>query len=219
MSQRTASVPSPRKPRGSGSGEAKSRGTARPERPGTTWGGVERLLEDWHKRMAGAEAAHFRWADRYGKRHVVLGLIVVGITGFIGSSVFTSLQDRGVSTAARLLVGSISVIAALLASVQTFLKYAERAEKHRVAAVRYGALRRRIAGTLNLPVNLRSPPEGVIQDLQEAMEKAALETPRIGERPWKRVKRALGIRAREPLPKEREDSRRHAWRFRSRPRP
>jgi hypothetical protein len=44
----------------------------------------------------------------------------------------------------QIVVGLASVAAALLASLQTFLGYSERAEKHRIAGAKYGALGREL---------------------------------------------------------------------------
>ncbi len=42
----------------------------------------------------------------------------------------------------KLVLGLISITAAVLASLQTFLSFAERANRHRVKASKYGAIRR-----------------------------------------------------------------------------
>ena len=44
----------------------------------------------------------------------------------------------------QIVVGLASVAAAWLASLQTFLGYSERAEKHRIAGAKYGALGREL---------------------------------------------------------------------------
>jgi hypothetical protein len=62
----------------------------------------------------------------------LLGVPVVVLTTFVGTSVFATLQED-VNTSLRILVGAVSVFAAVLASLQTFLRYPERAEKHRIA--------------------------------------------------------------------------------------
>jgi hypothetical protein len=58
----------------------------------------------------------------------------------------------------RILVGFLSVTAAVLASLQTFLRYSELAEKHKTAAVKYGAIRREVEEALatNEPENRQS---------------------------------------------------------------
>ncbi|HEX2093388.1 MAG TPA: SLATT domain-containing protein, partial [Longimicrobiaceae bacterium] len=85
--------------------------------------------------------AHFQAARRNELRNVLLGIPVVILSAVVGATVaFQSSSDTRVKAA----VGTLSVIAGILASLQTFLRHAERAEKHRIAAVRYGSLRREL---------------------------------------------------------------------------
>ena len=99
-------------------------------------------------------------ADRMRRRHLLLGIPVVVLTTLVGTSAFASLSKAhgdsitflGVDPDVVLLVvGTISVLAAVLSSLQTFLRYATRAEGHRIAALRYETLRRDMATTLALP--------------------------------------------------------------------
>ena len=76
-------------------------------------------------------------------------------------------------------VGLASVLAAVLASLQTFLGYSERAEKHRVAGAKYGAIGR------ELEVMLRSQgeaPSEPIARLIDRLNSLALESPNNPQR-------------------------------------
>lgn len=83
-------------------------------------------------------------ANLLGKRNRGLGVSVIAITPVIGTTAFLSMIATGVSPLVRIFVGLISVLASVMASLQTFLRYAERAEEHRAAGARYGAIRRRL---------------------------------------------------------------------------
>jgi hypothetical protein len=111
----------------------------------TPWtGNVLELLKDWDKRAAASSEAHYALAGRLAGRNIQLGVPVVVLTTIIGTSVFATLQKE-VGTGWRLAIGVVSVLAAVLASVQTFLRFAERAEQHRAAAENWAAIRREIA--------------------------------------------------------------------------
>jgi len=68
---------------------------------------------------------------------------VVVLTTVVGTSVFAAL-GKEVSLGARLAVGAVSVLAAVLAALQTFLRLSERAESHKKSAAGYAAFRRDI---------------------------------------------------------------------------
>ena len=90
------------------------------------------------------------------------------LTTLVGTSAFASISKaQGNSIQGLeidpdivlLAVGTISVLAAVLSSLQTFLRYATRAEGHRIAALRYEtAVRRRYDRTASaLATHWRTP--------------------------------------------------------------
>jgi pyruvate/2-oxoacid:ferredoxin oxidoreductase alpha subunit len=89
-------------------------------------------------------------ADRLHRRRLLVGIPVVVLTTLVGTSAFASISKaqgdsiQGLTIdpdAVLVLVGTISVLAAVLSSLQTFLRYATRAEGYRIAAIRYETLR------------------------------------------------------------------------------
>jgi type II secretory pathway pseudopilin PulG len=101
--------------------------------------------------------------------------------------VFATLQHE-ISLELRVAVGMISVLAAILASLQTFLRFGERAEKHRAAAERWSALRREIDQMLALhPTYLasRGDPKQYLDDLRRRMDEVAQQSPELGEGSWR----------------------------------
>jgi hypothetical protein len=150
---------------------------------------VRRLLEDWRKRADDASKTHYAQASRLSALNLILGIPVVVLTTFVGTSVFATLQDP-VNTGMRIVVGVVSVAAAVLASLQTFLSFAERAEKHRQAAERWAAMRREITEILALhPSYLatRGDPKNYLDDLRKRMDEIAAESPEMSGRRWKRA--------------------------------
>jgi hypothetical protein len=177
-----------------------TRGT-RPGRPDVIWDdGLEGLYGSWHRRIAAAEIGHRVMSDRMQRRYLMLGLPVVVLTTIVGTSVFASLQDAKVSTTTRIVVGSISIAAAVLSSLQTFLRYATRAEGHRVAAIRYETLRRDVAATLALPRSARTDPVRELDSVRTRMDRYAKESPSIGQRYWERLEERFHLSSIPPDP-------------------
>lgn len=175
----------------------------------STWDdALESLYESWHRRVAAAEHGHRLMADRLRRRYFMLGIPVVVLTTLVGTSAFASLQDSSDTSSALgldpdtvlLIVGSISVLAAVLSSLQTFLRYATRAEGHRIAALRYETLRRDMAETLALPRASRSSPERVLDGARTRMDKYAKESPTIGERSWMHLSKRFHLATVPPDP-------------------
>ncbi len=130
----------------------------------------------------------------------MLGVPVVVLTTFIGTSVFATLQDD-IDASLKIFVGVISVTAAVLASLQTFLRFGERAEKHRVAGESWAALRREIDEMLALhPTYLaaRGDPKNYLDDLRKRMDDTAALSPALGDRQWDVLKEELPVTKQAP---------------------
>lgn len=156
---------------------------------------VLQLLEDWDKRAAASSEAHYALAGRLAGRNIQLGLPVVVLTTIIGTSVFATLQEE-VSTSWRIAVGVISVVAAVLASVQTFLRFAERAEQHRAAAENWAAIRREIAQKRALHPEYhaaRGDPQKYLDGLRKRIDQVSGQSPEMGEKSWSHYMTKHGV--------------------------
>lgn len=125
----------------------------------------------------------------------MLGIPVVVLTTFVGTSVFATLQDE-VDTSLKIFVGVVSVTAAVLASLQTFLRFGERAEKHRVAGESWASLRREIDEMLALhPTYLaaRGDPKSYLDDLRTRMNEIGSVSPALPNREWQLLTEELPV--------------------------
>ena len=145
------------------------------------------LLDDWYRRARESQFAHYEAVKPLVRANYLLGIPVVILSTFVGTSVFATLQEE-VEISTRIIVGSVSVLAAVLASLQTFLRLSERAEKYRAAAVRYGSLRRQIevvisSGTSDVPDPIKA--------IQEGLDSISSDAPEIPDKIWKRTESLL----------------------------
>jgi hypothetical protein len=162
---------------------------------------VEYLLQSWHRRVAAAEAGHRLMAERMRRRYLMLGVPIIVLTTVVGTSVFASLQNAKVPTTVRIVVGSISIIAAVLSSLQTFLRYGMRSEGHRIATIRYETLRRDISELLALPRQARPDPVRQLDSVRQRLDRYAKESPTIDERPWAKLERQFHLSRVPPDPR------------------
>jgi hypothetical protein len=73
------------------------------------------------------------------------------------------------------------VAAAILASLQTFLGYSERAEKHRVAGAKYGAVGRELE---TLRASARSESDEVISEVRKRLDESPNNPIWLYQRAW-----------------------------------
>jgi hypothetical protein len=154
---------------------------------------TERLLADWRNRAAAAATAHYRLADRCRRRNVALGVPVVVLSTVVGTSLFATLNETSVDSDVRLTIGVVSVAAAVLASLQTFLRFAERAERHVLAADWYSAVRRGADEALALPPVARKPPAEYLPTVRKEMSRIGQQAPEIPAPLWSRLAAEHGV--------------------------
>jgi hypothetical protein len=99
------------------------------------------LLNDWWRRSREAQWAHYATGRSFTRSHYIIGIPLVLLTAFSGTSVFyvmTTSPNRNLG----FVVATTSVIAAILGGLQTFLRLSDQAAAHRAAAVEYSGIRR-----------------------------------------------------------------------------
>lgn len=153
---------------------------------GRPYDDLEALLREWQSRAALALFAYNRAANRARRLHVTLGGTVAALTAAIGTSVFATLE-QDVGTAARIVVGLVSVSAAVLAGVQAFASLPARIDDYERAARRYGDLRRRI----ELTRARAQVDESTLEELRRALSDAAENSPNAPPSIWNRTRREM----------------------------
>jgi hypothetical protein len=131
------------------------------------------VLEEWYLRVSVTQRAHYLSADSFGRRKYWLGVPAVMLSTLVGTSVFAGLEKQP-EFWVQIAIGLASVAAALLMSLQTFLGYSERAEKHRLAGAKYGALGRELEELL---AGSDEPAQDRMTRARERLDVLAVESP------------------------------------------
>jgi len=131
------------------------------------------VLDEWYQRVAVTQRAHYLSAEHFGARKYWLGIPAVVLSTLVGTSVFATIQKQP-ELWLQITVGLASVAAALLASLQTFMGYSERSEKHRMAGARYGALGRELEQLLSSRTEFA---QETIAEVRKRLDDLALEAP------------------------------------------
>ncbi|MBK8019169.1 MAG: DUF4231 domain-containing protein [Betaproteobacteria bacterium] len=86
---------------------------------------------------------HYKAAQRFSSLNFVFGLPTVVFATIVGTSVFATLQSSP-DLWWKIAVSAMSIAAAILSGLQSFLGYNEKAEKHRAAGSKYNAIGREL---------------------------------------------------------------------------
>lgn len=102
-----------------------------------------RLLSVWDSDLKVSCHGHYEAAVALEKKHYYFGVPIVVLSGIAGTSVFATLAEEP-HVYAKIAVGLVSLLVAVLGALQTFLRLSERAEKHRESGAKFGALLKEI---------------------------------------------------------------------------
>lgn len=147
---------------------------------------LQELLIDWYCRAKFSQYAHHESAKLYERLNYLLGIPVIVLSAFVGTSVFASL-GKSINPVVQISIGMVSVMTAGLASLQTFLKLSKKAESCRSAGAKYGALRREIQEMLIF----NSLGKEDISSIRKKIDDLATEVPHIPNEIWRRRSKLL----------------------------
>ena len=159
---------------------------------------LEDVYASYRHEVAAAERVHALAGERLKARHAILGAVLIVASAIAAAGAFALLgADRAMITGVGLdeddvlvLVGSAASVATVLAGTLLLLRYPARAERHRIAALRYGSLAREIEGTLAIPRAARREPDRALVDARERIDRYAKSSPPVARRVRRQIQRA-----------------------------
>ena len=104
---------------------------------------AQKTFDEWRKGARIRSIAHQRAGDFYGSWAKTLGVLVATFSAIVGASIFTSLltsKDQPI----LIVVGLISLSAAVISGTNSFLNLPQLAAKHTEVGLAFGEVRRRI---------------------------------------------------------------------------
>jgi type III secretory pathway component EscS len=110
---------------------------------------TDALLAQWRMRVHRMQLAHYDMSTYLDRLNFIFGGPVIALSTIVGTTIFATLEQSA-NKSLQLAVGLLSVAAAVLASLQTFLRFAERATQHRIAGARYASLKAELEARLVL---------------------------------------------------------------------
>jgi hypothetical protein len=156
--------------------------------------GPAQLLHTWLRRVYAVLAAHHSAAAKFERRHYLIGIPSVSLSAAVGTTIFATLL-RNPEPPAQVAVGLGSVCAAVLTCLLTFLRYDQRAEKHRRAAVKFGILMRELEQQLSLPCSSREELLAFVDGIRKRWDELNEQGPTMPSKVWSQTAGGRGYYA------------------------
>lgn len=152
------------------------------EKPMTSVG----QLRKWQGAIRVCHLSHVKSAARSQRLSKLLGIPAILLSTIVGTTIFSTMQSSP-DVWQQVLVGILSMFAAGLGSIQTFLDFPELTEKHRRAAHQYGSLRREIEEELSSENGGIVLSKGFMQSIRERWDSIDLESPTLNQSIYQRA--------------------------------
>jgi hypothetical protein len=141
---------------------------------------VELLITDWFRRVRESQRIHYECGTRFSRLNYALGIPTIVLTAAVGTAVFASV-DVAAAGSMRIVVGLVSIVAAVLASLHTFLGFDHRADRHRAAGAGYGGIRRSLEYLKTFPPADPEEFKRAVAEIKE-MDRLAESAPEVPAR-------------------------------------
>ena len=146
--------------------------------------GVSAVLRRWRNEIRVRADAQQLAAVEDARYNLVLGVLVTILAAIGASGIIAASSDPLVKS----LAGLATLLAAVIAGVQTVARFGESSGAHRGAAASFGRVKTRLDLLL---ARGRVPTAKEIEDLIVVMERLDTETPVVSNRLWKKAKKQI----------------------------
>lgn len=152
------------------------------------------LLRHWRFRIHRVQIGHYEAGRVFEKRNFWLGIPAVVLSTIVGTAVFASLGkfvDEAALLWPKIVVGLLSVTAAVLVSLQTFLRFSEQAESHKTAGAKYAHLKHKLEMLAVMPPESDDKLKAELDLIETEWEKVREDSPNIPTKVWKQIENEM----------------------------
>lgn len=147
---------------------------------------TKELMHQWLRGLRILSIAHYRAAKHYARFHRALGVPVVILTSTVGTTVLINANSPKNLTM-QIMAGVLSMLAAALAGIQTFLGYSHLAEKHIQAAADFGELRRSLEQEIAFSAKKAEELSQFLESIRKRWHTLSEESPAIPDSIYQKV--------------------------------
>lgn len=140
-------------------------------------------LLKWRARYKRAQLAHNYTAISYGRYHISIGVVLILLTTAASVLTFAKPPESLIWIPI-----AVSVSATVFAAFQTFMKFSEQTEIHRIAARRYGELKKEIEYILDFTPDTNNLSQ-LTDEIRKKENEIAQESPNALTYNWDKAKK------------------------------
>jgi len=145
----------------------------------------EVIITDWFRRARGSQIIHYSCANYFSRLNYYIGIPTIIFGTIVGTAIFASVEEY------KIILGLFSISSSVLAALQTFLNFSNRAEKHRLAGSGYASIRRDLELIKSFPEHDQKELEKRLKEIKTKMDHLAESAPVIPEKIFNNLTKKL----------------------------
>ncbi len=142
------------------------------------------LLLTWDSDLRIICHSHYDASVSSSKKHYILGILTIVLTAIVGTTIFSTIQKNS-DLKTQITTGILSFFAVVFASLQTFLKLSEKAEKHRTSGAKFGSLLKELEHQMVLKKSA-SEFEQWSNSFRKRWDDISIQCPTVPKKIWKK---------------------------------
>lgn len=150
---------------------------------------IKQLLQQWVEEARVSAKAHGRAARRLQRQHYLLGIPTIIMTAIVATAIFASLATSAAAWA-KVVVGTLTISATVLSSIQTFLDLGPRSESHKQAETALLAYCKEIETLFLFPPD-GSSAEKRLTELTARWHKIMTDSPELETHDWHSLRNTI----------------------------
>lgn len=150
----------------------------------------ERLIKDWFRRARESQHVHYSCGNYFSKLNYFLGIPTIILGAIVGTAIFSSLDNQSVGDY-TVLIGSVSILSSVLATLHTFLGFEQRAAKHKLTASGYSSIRRELELLKSFPIDDEEKLSSKLETVKVSLDHLADASPEVPKFMWSKSAHSL----------------------------
>ena len=143
---------------------------------------LEEILSREGERALCYSWLHLKSQNRFAKLDTNIALPVIVLSTIAGTGSIASQSLFGVSQAANVVIGAISLTVGVMNTVSNYFGFAKRSEAHRIAGTTYAKIHKFILIELSLPRKERMKAKDALKIIRDQLERLNEISPQIPEK-------------------------------------
>ncbi|MET8086577.1 SLATT domain-containing protein [Micromonospora sp. NPDC005197] len=157
---------------------------------------TKKLIADWHRRSRQSQRVQYDTGNHYSRLNSLIGGTTIALSAVVSTGIFATLAADP-ALWIRIATGVLSLCSVVLSSLQTFLRFEQRADRYRADSARYGAIRRELEQIMAIPPGRDSDLRDALGAIKKQMDDLAQGSLTIPARVKRRAVRDLSAKPRQ----------------------